>query len=72
MVKCSCFYSGRYCGISMVKRLKQKNFSYSVFQTAFEEHYGDCKAFNSHLHGLGITRKAWQEWVWKHFRHIPM
>ena len=35
-------------------------------EMAFEEYYGDCKVFNSHLHGLGIMRKTWQEWVWKH------
>jgi len=62
---------GRYCSLAMAKCLKQNNISYNALKVAFEEHYDNHEAFNTHLHGLGITRKTWQEWVWKHFRHIP-
>jgi len=59
---------GQYCTLAMAKCLKRLNISYKTLQTAFEEHYNDRKAFNTHLYDKGITRKVWQGKIWDHFR----
>ena len=59
---------GRSCTKAMSKRLSQLKLSYDALKSVFDDNIDNRQAFNKQLHKSGITRKAWCEKMWEHFR----
>ena len=59
---------GRSCTKAMAKCLSRLNMTYEMLKSAFEDNVDDRQAFYDFLRGAGITRKAWCEKIWNHFR----
>ena len=58
----------RSCTKAMSKHLSQLKLSYNTLKSVFDDNIDDHQAFNKKLHASGITRKAWCEKIWEHFR----
>ena len=52
----------------MAKRLGQLKLPYEVLKSAFEDNMDNIQAFHECLREAGITRKAWRDKIWSHFR----
>ena len=59
---------GRGCTKAMAKCLSRLKITYEMLKSAFEDNVDDRQAFHDFLRGAGITRKAWCEKIWNHFR----
>ena len=59
---------GRSCTKAMSKRLSQLKLSYDTLKSVFDDNIDNRQGFNEQLHTSAITRKAWCEKIWEHFR----